>query len=53
MAGVQLSSPAAAAQLSPHEAHASDHVGVSEEGLVDADIAGQSLGLSLSIEEVF
>ncbi len=53
VAGVQSSSPAAAAQLSPRETHASDHVDVSEEGLVDAGTAGQSLDSSVSIEETF
>ncbi len=53
MAGEQSSSPAAAAHLSPHEAHASDHVGVSKEGLANANTAGQSLGMSVSIGEIF
>lgn len=53
VAGVQSSSPAAAAHLSPHEAYALGHMGVSEEGLLVADTTGQSLDLSVSIEEIF
>ncbi len=53
VAGVQSSSPAAAADLSPHEAYALGHVGVSEEGLLVAEKTGQSLDLSVSIEEIF
>lgn len=45
VAGMQSSSPAAAAHLSPHVADAV--------GFADADIAGQSLDVSVPIEETF
>ena len=53
VAGMQSSSPAAAAHLSPHVADALGHMGVAEEGFANADIAGQSLDVSVPIEETF